>query len=383
MNPMSVRIGGELASAHIDRISQSRKVSKAVIAACFLCTSCSDATQLGAVADSPSACVDRVLAGLGNSSSDGTVPLSRPAVEAMVAAYAFAYGQETSVEAARQQHPSLSRDLEAARLRFESRFRPSLVTIDSVLVSLDSAWQTQWTDAKSQLDEHLASQPISAIDAERFISTIDARTLGMADQSFMQTLLIYHPRYMLRPVEELMDGFSQLYESDGTGKSSGVRMRLSFPASWSGRDGDRPHVVHVFTSEAGRGLASFVIQVRPIGFPVGNFLNDREIEEIIDDPSFGRELMSGGTFSELCSSSTSLDGLPARAVYFRGTIETTVVPVEQIAVLYLTVVGDSLLLLMGAVGDRVRDDSLLVQQFGRFADVFGLIAGSLVVEDRW
>ena len=341
---------------------------------------CGDYSAGPVMADSPRECMDQIFQGLDRSADGNPIQLSHPTVEAMAASYGFAYGQAASVEEARRQHPSLGVELELAQMEFEQRFAPSLQVIDSVLLSLGPEWREQRRQIRQELDERAASQTISVEEATRFIEIVSARRLGQEDVAYVQTLLAYHPRYRESPSEELTDGIRRVYTTDGSGRSAGVRLRLQVPVSWVGRAGERPNIVRAFISEGGRGTETFLVQVRDLDLAD---MDGNTAEELVQDPTLARQLMAGSAFTELCSARTMLDGLPAQALYMRGTMGSPSAEIEQIAVAYVTVVGEKLGSLQGGVGAEGGSGDALLRRFQVFAPAFGLMASSVVFEDRW
>lgn len=341
---------------------------------------CESSTNSVSLASSPQDCMERIFEGMAPVSDPNPIRLSRAAVQAMAASYGFVYGQARAIEEASRQHPGLSRELDLARLRFEEWFSPSLQVIDSILLARTEEWVQQREEVYAQIDERTASYTFSFDEAVEVIETVNARTRGERDLVFVQPLLTYHPRFRQRPSEELTDGFRRVYSTAGSDMDSGVPLRLQVPVSWVGRDGERPNILQTFTSEGGRGLETFMVQVRELG--VTN-LNRAEVEEIAWDPGLANALMTGTTFTELCAARTRLDGLPAQAIFMKGTTDSPSMTIEQIAVAYVTVVDDRMVLLQGMVGDELGTGDALKHRFEIFAPAFGLMASSVVFESRW
>jgi hypothetical protein len=309
--------------------------------------------------------------------------LSNMAVEAMAEAYGFAYGQAASAQAVGLLYPELRERAEVAQRHFELRFRPAVELIDSVLLSLGAEWKQHRSELRGQIEARTRSRPFTVGEAESLPRTIEARTIGKADVRYVQTLLIYHPELLAAPAEEVLGGYRQLFATDGSGKSKGVRLRLHIPLTWSGRDGERPNIVQFFTSEAGRGLESFAVQVRSLDLPSGTTITRQDVEDFAYDPLLGRYPTAGTSLVELCSERTALDGLPGRTIYTRGVMASPVGPLEQIGVSYVTVVGNQILILQGSVADADGAGDRLTARFRRFEPLFQLIANSVVIENRW
>jgi hypothetical protein len=327
-------------------------------------------------------CPDKLFEGLGAYPPE--FGFSGAAGEAMAGAYGFVYGQRASAEHLARQYPDLRRSIELAQLLFEQRFGRSVEAIDSLLlIPAPTIWAQARTDIQRQTQEQARAERITRDEADAFLEVIGARTRGEADPAYIQTLLTFNPIYRAIPAAEFTDGFRQVFTTDGSGKSRGLRLRIEVPMSWTGRDGLRPNIVQIFVSEAGRGLESVLLQIREMPLDPGVEFSRTELEEVVSDPSLGPELLAGIGATELCSRRTTLDGLPARAVYSRGMSDLPGGQLDQISVFYVTAVGRNMVLLNASVGDQVGQPDALLARFQRFHTIFNLVANSLVIENRW
>src|SRR5690606_14168814 len=94
---------------------------------------------------------------------------------------------------------------------------------------------------------------------------------------------IFDPRYERNPEREMLDRYRQIFESDGTGKALGVKFRLDIPKSWVIKEGKRPHIHAIATSELGRGLESFIVDVREIDLQGDGPISLEEVNSFIKD----------------------------------------------------------------------------------------------------
>lgn len=344
---------------------------------------CGDHGAESVVMGTPSECISHLFPASVYEEDWNPIGLSEATVRAMAGAYGFAYGQAASAREMGRQHPHLNRQLNLSLLQFEQRFSSAVEAIDSVLLGIGPEWIEHREAIRRQIDELAESQSVSVAEAEGFVRTIEERVAAQVDVGYIRTLLSHHPRYRSSPVSEMSDGFRTVYATDGTGKSAGVRLRVHVPTSWAGREGERPHIVRIFTSEAGRGLESFLIGVRPLEMPQGLELGRQETEEFLNDPRLGQELIGGTYLRELCSAGTTLDAWPARAIYMDGAMETPMGAVEQVSVAYVTVIDGNLVSLQGMVGELAGSGGSVMTRFRHFAPLFARMASTAVLENRW
>src|SRR5690606_13761915 len=99
--------------------------------------------------------------------------------------------------------------------------------------------------------------------------------------------------YEKSPRREMLDGYRQTFQSDGTGKAQGVKYRLDFPKSWQIIEGKRPHIHVIATSELGRGLETFVVDIRENDLEGGGPITFEEAEAAVKNGTV-RELLPEG-----------------------------------------------------------------------------------------
>ncbi|WP_131826460.1 hypothetical protein, partial [Rodentibacter trehalosifermentans] len=81
--------------------------------------------------------------------------------------------------------------------------------------------------------------------------------------------------------------------TSNTHKSKGLKLSLTLPNSWKGKDGKRPNVVQIFMDNEGKGLSSLTLLVRD---------NNKELAELLraTDPKDIKEMFSqSGNVREL------------------------------------------------------------------------------------
>ena len=223
-------------------------------------------------------------------------------VTALSKAYGFLLGQEYSLARIEKAYPAHRLHVEQARLGFGSAFPDAKAKLEKELAAAlgtDKVRQLHaemFKKVKSLLDQQALSPEI----AQQFLEQVKARAKGQEiDPDVLNYLLAV--RYADSPVGEFGAGFRQRYQTDGSGKSQGIKLKLQLPRSWVAKEGERPHIVQKWVSEGGTGMANILLQVRdaegykPSRREMDEFVRSGEIRDVVPD---GARFITGGAFSQ-------------------------------------------------------------------------------------
>lgn len=236
-------------------------------------------------------------------------------IDEVAEAYGFVLGQEIALDLIMERYPEdLRRQAFEASYRFDQVFGPAYRHMDEVLTEQRPY---EWEELKRVTSDRLKPILHYNIDASydqalQFLTEVRHRTRGNMPAPVLETLLMFHPDYITRPEREMLDGFTKTYWSDGSGKAKGLEISIEYPASWKSKEGRRPNVIQVFTSENGRGTASVNIVVRRIpegaeGISIMEMTRDQAVEifsqtiegAIVDDVGLVKVAGSPALWGEL------------------------------------------------------------------------------------
>ena len=221
-------------------------------------------------------------------------------VKGMAQAYGFVLAQEYSLSRIAKELPELTGGVELARAQFDSTFPDINTKLEKQLKQTMGEKLFQETAAKlrTKLRETLGQQHITSDIAASFLGQVKARSKGEIESPVLEYLLAV--KYTANPVGEFADGFRQRYQTDGTGKSQGIKINLQLPRSWVGKDGERPHIVQKWVSENGTGLEIIHLDIRdgqgynPTKKEMEDFVRSGEARDSVPD---GSTYVDSGNFT--------------------------------------------------------------------------------------
>ncbi len=166
------------------------------------------------------------------------------------------------------------------------------------------------------------------------------------------------------------------FKTDGTGKSAGLKINLSYPCSWTQADGDRPHVVKKFSYNIGEGKS--VIQSLTINkMPAEP--SKKEIDEMFTQEGL-KEIASGtGTF--VSGRKLKIDGLDCGEVVIKVKRESPVATVNIYFIQYYMVYKDKMINLAFAAGALTESEAKTL--FTSYKTLFQGLATNTVILSKW
>lgn len=221
-------------------------------------------------------------------------------VKGIAQTYGFVLGQEYSLSRIEHNFPELAIGVMLARAQFSATFPDIKIKLEAQLQSAMSDKQFEKTAStiQTKILEALALQPITKEIAANYFEQIKDRSKGKIESPMLEYLLAV--KYAVNPVGEFEDDFRQRYETDGTGKSQGIKLKLQLPRSWLGKDGERPHIVQKWVSENGTGLESIMLSIRdtegykPTNKNMKDFVNSGEVKSTVPE---GATFVAAGNFN--------------------------------------------------------------------------------------
>lgn len=239
--------------------------------------------------------------------ADGGVRLTLQ--EHLLEAFEAYVGQKESLNAIRERFPSLAGKVLLAQMEWEKYFDAAEENLEK---RLEGIFQSRWPDfkrstvstAKKMLGDRMASATVA--EAQAYLDDIPKRAKGELDPVMRDMLLASHPEYIQRPEVEFSRGYTATYSTQGHPKSNGVKMVLKLPMSWARQEGDRPHIVQKWKSDAGHGKDEIMIIISDLA----EMEPDAKIREL-----YSKEIMTEAGIREL------LDGVGELVRFKAGTIE--------------------------------------------------------------
>lgn len=225
---------------------------------------------------------------------------SPASIKEIAQAYGFVLGQEYTLDLVARQYPDLNLRVSLARAQFAATFS-----------NINSKLETQLKEAlgpkefdelaktmQSRLYETLAKQRLSRDEAGSFFDQIKARSKGDIESPVLENLLAVN--YMRNPVGEFLDGYRQRFQTDGSDKAQGVKLKLQLPRSWIAKDGERPHIVQKWTSRSSNAVQMIQLDIRdgegyaPSKSEMEKFVKSGEVKDAVVE---GATYVDAGNFT--------------------------------------------------------------------------------------
>jgi hypothetical protein len=221
-------------------------------------------------------------------------------VKGVAQAYGFVLGQEYSLSRIATEFPELLGSVELARARFSSTFPDIGTKLETQLKNAmgEKLFQETATNLRARIRETLGRQQFTREVVTNFLEQVKGRSKGEIESPVLEYLLAV--KYMAHPVGEFADGFRQRYQTDGTGKSQGIKLSLQLPRSWAIEEGERPHIVKKWVSENGTGLEIILLDIRdgqgynPTKEEIDEFVRSGEVKEVVPE---GSTYVASGNFT--------------------------------------------------------------------------------------
>lgn len=165
------------------------------------------------------------------------------------------------------------------------------------------------------------------------------------------------------------------FKTDGTGKSMGLKIKLSVPCAWKQADGERPHVVKKFSYSS--GVNSVVSTLTITKMPATP--SKAEINEMFSHQ--GLKELSEGLGTYISGKKLKVDGLDCGEVAFKMTREHPVGTFYLYNMYYYFIYKDKIIVLGYAAGSTTDEKARAM--FENYKTLFRGLAGSSVFISKW
>jgi len=306
--------------------------------------------------------------------------MTNEAANDMARTYSFYMAQAIAIQAFSKKFPELAPEFTRAQARFDMAFKASVENIDAILTKENPYWASEKPALLENIRKLIAANTISVEQARVAINEFSSRADGKIPSPFLETLLIYHPTFLRIPSEEFLQGHTRSFDSAGHPKSKGINFKISYPASWKAKEGERPNVIVKFLSENGRGLESVLLAVE---LPVSERekITEADIQDLFSEGTL--KLLLGGGARYISSTRIKLDGLPGAMVRYEREGQRLDVVMQTRNLSFITLYKNKLIYIDCGVAALKENAQGLDARFKRLEPLFKLIANSLVVQSRW
>ena len=181
--------------------------------------------------------------------------------------YGYYKGQEFTIAKLKEEYPDYYKRIEIARLNWDIRFKP---VVEYSVSSFKEFFGNNYKDFQFTLDSTFNKQMVGyynskvELDIEEMVKELENRGKGILESPFLELFLKYHPLYTKYPQKEFADNYKQVFETNGEGKSKGLKIRFSVPLSWEKLDGIRPNIVAKYSINRNDETCSLVCSIQDV-----------------------------------------------------------------------------------------------------------------------
>jgi hypothetical protein len=166
------------------------------------------------------------------------------------------------------------------------------------------------------------------------------------------------------------------FETDGTGKAVGLKIKISYPCVWTMADGDRPHVVKKFSYNLGNGKT--LIQSLTINKMPGES-SRMEIAEMFSNKGLKELIGSAGTF--ISGRKVKIDGVDCGEIVMKAKRESPVATLNIFFLQYYIVYKDKIINLAFAAAALTESEAEAL--FMRYKKLFQALATNTIILSQW
>ena len=298
-------------------------------------------------------------------------------------AYGFVVGQQASLELVENRFPDLGIETRKTWLAFNSTaLGESVKGVEAELAKeLGEKWPEYKKTTADQLSELIGKQELTRQQATDFLAEVKQRAKGNIPESIRSTLLSAHPGYAKNPGLEIADGWKQTFRTKDHLKAKGVDFSISFPTSWTKREGNRPNIIQVFQSGAGHGPITCSLMVKNIPLPVRHKPTEKELKEFFQPDELKNSVPDGGTFIE--AKSIILEGSPAGMLVSDHTVQRLDISLSMRMTQFITIQGSSLISIQFAVARTPSLTESLDELQKQYLPTYRVIANTFVLNDKY
>lgn len=299
-------------------------------------------------------------------------------------AYGFVLGQQASLELIEKKFPDLAQGAKQAWFEFNaSALGESVKGVEAELRSeLGAKWPEIKEELINQIEEMIVGQQFTREQATAFLAAVKRRGKGELTDSILAVLLSAHPRFSANPGLELSEGWKQTFRTKGHPKAKGADFSVSFPASWSKREGNRPNIIQFFQSGAGHGPIVCNLMVKDLPLPAGYKPTPEELKDFFQPNELKeRGVPDGGIFVD--AQYIVLEDTPAGMLVSDQTKQRLDVSMTIRTTEFITIQGNSMIFMQFMVAKSPDSTESLDELHKKYLPTYKAIANTFVYNDKY
>jgi len=180
-------------------------------------------------------------------------------------------------------------------------------------------------------------------------------------------------------VLEFIDGKVFKFSTKGHAKAKGAVLTVTYPASWTAKEGDRPNIVQKFISEKGKGEATIMIITKEL--PPEVVINEFEKKALLSPDGLKEMIPQNAKY--INGKATKIEAEPAGIVEYSMRAERVGQEMEAHFISLIFLQGRTLVTVQCMVGALKTEESQLPLRFAAFQPLFQQVMNSIIFDDKW
>jgi len=166
------------------------------------------------------------------------------------------------------------------------------------------------------------------------------------------------------------------YQTDGTGKSLGLKIKLVYPCVWVASDGQRPHVVKKFTGRINQ--SSIIVQTFVVN-KLEKIPSKLEVDQMFSKKGLQESCEDLGTFIE--GRRIKIDALDCGELSYKSTRKATTGTIFMYCLNYNIIYKDKLITILYSVSSNTEKNTK--ELFEKYKLILKTLAGNSIVLNQW
>lgn len=293
--------------------------------------------------------------------------------------YGYYNGQRLNIERIQKDFPALAAEATKAQMKFDLVFKYSYENIEKMLREmLGDKWDEYQIQMQEKAEKVLSDFSISAEQAVAFIKQVALRAKGDIESPVLETLLTYNPEFQKNPAKEFLRGFTHTFRTKHHPKAKGVDFQIQYPKSWLAKEGKRPNVIQLFTSENGRGLDSIGLMVKDFPQPANS---DEELTDLFSAESLREMLPDKASF--ISAKPVVLDRQKGVMLIIEQVGQRLDITMKVRSLQFITIYNNKMIFVQCGVVTTDENANSLNERFKKMEPLFKLVGNSFVIQSQY
>jgi hypothetical protein len=293
-----------------------------------------------------------------------------PKVSVAIETYAFLKGQSSALQKIVFQFPELRPNIKAAEKNSKVLFGRAQRNIERFLQ--DELDNLEYTKFQYNIDSLLTEQLRNAIEKEKyaldFLAKVRDRPHSITDTLLLKGIISFAYRDI--PHQEITDGYSKIFTTQGHPKAKESVVKFPIPKSWLAEEAEMPETIQQFTSYSGKGNEKILILI--YNLPAVYYdvvLNQNSISKMLSPET-----------NLIRTDAVTIDGRPGIMIEVEENIHSVATKMKVRMLQFMFIEKQKLYCLQGSIGPADASQNL-ESKIKEYEPLFRLIATNTQIDN--